>query len=136
MHDGIPMPWNAAPVRSTPLSRAWASIAARSLADYVTGGALRLGVTRLSRAGKTVFLTALIQNNGVLFFCDTHFNIDPTASQVAEMTILAAEAVRRFGITPRDGRPPKGFVLPAPAPAAPAPSQRPGSGRSRRAPAG
>ncbi|MBB3175082.1 malate dehydrogenase (oxaloacetate-decarboxylating)(NADP+) [Endobacter medicaginis] len=46
-------------------------------------------------------LTALIQNNGVLFFCDTHFNIDPTASQVAEMTILAAEAVRRFGITPR-----------------------------------
>ncbi len=38
------------------------SIAARSLADYVAGGGLRLGVTGLSRAGKTVFLTALIHN--------------------------------------------------------------------------
>jgi predicted YcjX-like family ATPase len=38
------------------------SVAARSLADYLTGNALRLGVTGLSRSGKTVFLTALIQN--------------------------------------------------------------------------
>ncbi|MFV0281711.1 MAG: YcjX family protein [Rhodoblastus sp.] len=37
-------------------------IAAASLADYVTGGGLRLGVTGLSRAGKTVFITALAQN--------------------------------------------------------------------------
>jgi predicted YcjX-like family ATPase len=37
-----------------------ARIAARSLADYATGGGLRLGVTGLSRAGKTVFITALI----------------------------------------------------------------------------
>jgi uncharacterized protein len=36
--------------------------AARSLYDYMQGGALRLGVTGLSRAGKTVFVTALIQN--------------------------------------------------------------------------
>ncbi|GAC1335214.1 MAG: YcjX family protein [Beijerinckiaceae bacterium] len=35
-------------------------IAARSLADFVTGSGLRLGVTGLSRAGKTVFITALI----------------------------------------------------------------------------
>ena len=34
--------------------------AARSLAEYVTGGALRVGVTGLSRAGKTVFITALV----------------------------------------------------------------------------
>ncbi len=39
-----------------------ASIAARSLADYVTGKGLRLGVTGLSRAGKTVFITALVHN--------------------------------------------------------------------------
>ena len=39
-----------------------ARIAARSLADYVTGGSLRLGVTGLSRAGKTVFITALVHN--------------------------------------------------------------------------
>ena len=37
-------------------------IAASSLADYVTGTGLRLGVTGLSRAGKTVFITALVQN--------------------------------------------------------------------------
>ena len=37
----------------------------------------------------------------VLFFCDTHVNVDPTAEQVAEMTVLAAEAVRRFGVTPK-----------------------------------
>ena len=35
---------------------------AASLADYVSGAGLRLGVTGLSRAGKTVFITALIQN--------------------------------------------------------------------------
>ncbi len=39
-----------------------AGVVARSLADYVTGGGLRLGVTGLSRAGKTVFLAALIHN--------------------------------------------------------------------------
>ena len=39
-----------------------ASVAARSLADYLSGGGLRLGVTGLSRAGKTVFITALVDN--------------------------------------------------------------------------
>lgn len=37
-----------------------AQIAARSLADFVGGTGLRLGVTGLSRAGKTVFITALV----------------------------------------------------------------------------
>jgi uncharacterized protein len=39
-----------------------AGTVARSLADYLSGGALRLGVTGLSRAGKTVFITALVNN--------------------------------------------------------------------------
>jgi predicted YcjX-like family ATPase len=39
-----------------------AGVAARSLADYLGGGALRIGVTGLSRAGKTVFITALVNN--------------------------------------------------------------------------
>jgi len=38
------------------------SVVARSLADFLSGGALRLGVTGLSKAGKTVFITALIEN--------------------------------------------------------------------------
>ena len=39
-----------------------AQITAQSLADYFSGRALRLGVTGLSRAGKTIFITAVIQH--------------------------------------------------------------------------
>jgi malate dehydrogenase (oxaloacetate-decarboxylating)(NADP+) len=53
------------------------------------------GVTRLYS------LSALILPNGVLFFCDTHLNLDPTAEQLAEMTLLAANQVRRFGLIPK-----------------------------------
>jgi malate dehydrogenase (oxaloacetate-decarboxylating)(NADP+) len=46
-------------------------------------------------------LSCLILQNGPLFFCDTHVNVDPTAEEVAEMTMLAADAVRAFGTTPK-----------------------------------
>jgi malate dehydrogenase (oxaloacetate-decarboxylating)(NADP+) len=36
-----------------------------------------------------------------LFFCDTHVNRDPDARQIAELTLLAADQVRRFGLVPR-----------------------------------
>jgi malate dehydrogenase (oxaloacetate-decarboxylating)(NADP+) len=36
-----------------------------------------------------------------VFICDTYINHDPTAAQVAEMTLQAAAEVRRFGLTPR-----------------------------------
>jgi malate dehydrogenase (oxaloacetate-decarboxylating)(NADP+) len=36
-----------------------------------------------------------------LFVCDTYVNLDPTAEQLAEMTVLAAEEVAGFGLTPR-----------------------------------
>jgi malate dehydrogenase (oxaloacetate-decarboxylating)(NADP+) len=36
-----------------------------------------------------------------LFICDTHVNLEPSAEQVAEIALLAAQAVRRFGITPQ-----------------------------------
>ncbi len=39
-----------------------AGLVARSLGDYLRGGALRLGVTGLSRSGKTVFVTSLVNN--------------------------------------------------------------------------
>ncbi|TCO80222.1 phosphotransacetylase [Plasticicumulans lactativorans] len=35
-----------------------------------------------------------------LFICDTHVNLDPSAEQIAEMTVLAAEMVQRFGLSP------------------------------------
>jgi hypothetical protein len=39
-----------------------AGLVARSVGNYFSGGSLRLGVTGLSRSGKTVFLTALVNN--------------------------------------------------------------------------
>jgi len=42
----------------------------------------------------------LILPNRQVFICDTHVNGDPSAAQIAEMTMLAAEAVRRFGLVP------------------------------------
>jgi malate dehydrogenase (oxaloacetate-decarboxylating)(NADP+) len=36
-----------------------------------------------------------------LFICDTQINPDPSAEQVAEIAVLAAAEVRRFGIEPR-----------------------------------
>ncbi|RYF59782.1 MAG: NADP-dependent malic enzyme, partial [Comamonadaceae bacterium] len=36
-----------------------------------------------------------------LFICDTHVNQDPTAEEVAEMTILAAKEMQRFGVIPK-----------------------------------
>lgn len=46
-------------------------------------------------------LSALILSKGTYFLCDTHVTIDPTAEEVAEMTELSAETVRRFGVTPK-----------------------------------
>jgi malate dehydrogenase (oxaloacetate-decarboxylating)(NADP+) len=42
----------------------------------------------------------LILQDRQLFVCDTHVNPDPTAEQLAEMTLLAAEEVERFGLKP------------------------------------
>jgi len=36
-----------------------------------------------------------------IFICDTYVNLDPTPEQVAEMTALASEEIRRFGLTPK-----------------------------------
>jgi malate dehydrogenase (oxaloacetate-decarboxylating)(NADP+) len=46
-------------------------------------------------------LSAVIIPSGTLFFVDTHLLLEPTAEQLAEMTCLAAEQVRAFGITPK-----------------------------------
>src|SRR5690606_18019461 len=36
-----------------------------------------------------------------LFICDTHVNENPTAEQIADMTIQAAQEVLRFGVVPK-----------------------------------
>ncbi|MCJ8052080.1 NADP-dependent malic enzyme [Shinella curvata] len=46
-------------------------------------------------------LSLLISQRGATFFTDTYVTMEPTAEEVAEMTIMAAQEIRRFGITPR-----------------------------------
>ena len=44
---------------------------------------------------------ALVLPSGTFFVCDTHVIAEPDSREIAEMTILAAQTVRRFGIKPR-----------------------------------
>ncbi|AWG35413.1 MULTISPECIES: NADP-dependent malic enzyme [Alcaligenes] len=46
-------------------------------------------------------MNVLMLPTQTLFVCDTHVNENPTAEQIADMTIQAAEEVRRFGVVPR-----------------------------------
>ncbi|WP_437886999.1 NADP-dependent oxaloacetate-decarboxylating malate dehydrogenase [Phytobacter sp. V91] len=46
-------------------------------------------------------MNALLLPSGNTFIADTYVNEDPSAEQLAEITLLAAETVRRFGIEPR-----------------------------------
>jgi malate dehydrogenase (oxaloacetate-decarboxylating)(NADP+) len=46
-------------------------------------------------------MTLIITAKGAYFLTDTHVRHDPTADELADMTILAAGHVARFGITPK-----------------------------------
>jgi malate dehydrogenase (oxaloacetate-decarboxylating)(NADP+) len=61
--------------------------------DQVIG--LRQGVRRYAA------MNALMLPKRMVFICDTYVTPDPDAENIAEMTILAAEEVRRFGMAPK-----------------------------------
>jgi malate dehydrogenase (oxaloacetate-decarboxylating)(NADP+) len=46
-------------------------------------------------------MNALLLPDRQVFLVDTHINYDPTAEQLAEITIMAAEEMKRFGVEPR-----------------------------------
>ena len=46
-------------------------------------------------------LSGLILSKGTYFYCDTQLNVSPTAEQISEMTLMAAEEVKRFGLIPK-----------------------------------
>jgi malate dehydrogenase (oxaloacetate-decarboxylating)(NADP+) len=56
---------------------------------------LRKGVNQFAA------MNMLILPKHTLFICDTYVNPDPNAAQLAEITMLAADEVQRFGIVPR-----------------------------------
>ena len=55
------------------------------------------------RAGVKVYgtMNGLMLPGRVVFLVDTHVNLDPSAAELAEITVLAAEEMRRFGIAPK-----------------------------------
>jgi len=61
--------------------------------DQVIG--LRPGVKRYAA------MNALMLPAHTVFICDTYVTPDPDPESIAEMTLLAAEEVRRFGIVPK-----------------------------------
>jgi len=61
--------------------------------DQVIG--LRPGVRHYSA------MNALILDGRTVFICDTYVTPDPDAEHIAEMTVLAVEEIRRFGIAPK-----------------------------------
>jgi len=56
---------------------------------------LREGVQNLAA------MNMLMLPDRTVFICDTYVTPDPSAEQIADMSLLAAEEVRRFGLTPR-----------------------------------
>jgi malate dehydrogenase (oxaloacetate-decarboxylating)(NADP+) len=55
------------------------------------------------RAGVNTYacMNALLLPDRQVFLVDTHVNYDPTAEQLAEITVMAAEEMMRFGIRPK-----------------------------------
>ena len=58
-----------------------------------------LGVESESRGLSA--LSAVLNDKGVLFFTDTHVNVDPTPAEIAESVIQAAFRLKLFGIVPK-----------------------------------
>ncbi|MGP1683067.1 MAG: phosphate acyltransferase, partial [Giesbergeria sp.] len=55
------------------------------------------------RAGVTTYacMNGLLLPDRQIFLVDTHVNYDPTAAQLAEISVMAAEEMLRFGIKPK-----------------------------------
>ncbi len=64
-----------------------------TVVDHVIG--LRAGVHRFAA------MNALLLPKRTVFICDTYVSVDPEADGIAEMTLLAAEEIRRFGLVPK-----------------------------------
>jgi len=83
----------------------------RGDADAMICGAVGRFHTQLRHVGQVVgrqggvrgfaALSAMILPSGPLFMTDTHVTYDPEPEHLAEITLLAAEEVRRFGIEPK-----------------------------------
>lgn len=51
--------------------------------------------------GDVSAMSGLVLEGGALFFCDTYVTQNPTVDEIVETTLMAAEELQRFGITPK-----------------------------------
>ena len=58
-------------------------------------------VGRRPGVGVYACMNGLMLPNRQIYLVDTHVNYDPSAEQLAEITVLAAEEMRRFGLVPK-----------------------------------
>jgi malate dehydrogenase (oxaloacetate-decarboxylating)(NADP+) len=58
-------------------------------------------IGRQGSASAYYAMNGLMLPRQTVFICDTYVNYDPSAEQVVEMTILAAEEMKRFGLVPK-----------------------------------
>src|SRR4051812_9811167 len=58
-------------------------------------------IGRRHGVGNYYAMNLLLLPGRTVFICDTYVNFDPSAEQIAEMTVLAAEEIRRFGMVPK-----------------------------------
>ena len=56
---------------------------------------------RRAGAGEYAAMNGLMLPGRTVFLVDTHVNLDPSAEQLAGITIMAAEEMRRFGLAPK-----------------------------------
>jgi malate dehydrogenase (oxaloacetate-decarboxylating)(NADP+) len=83
----------------------------RGDADAMICGAVGRYLTQLRHVSEVIgklggvrgfaALSAMILPTGPVFMADTYVTYDPGAEQLAEITLLAVEEVRRFGLEPR-----------------------------------
>ncbi|MCE2845983.1 MAG: NADP-dependent malic enzyme [Sphingobacteriales bacterium] len=71
----------------------------RNYADTIRP-ALRIIGTQ-QNVHKVAGMYIMITKDGPMFFADTTININPTAEEIVEITLLTARAVRQFNIEPR-----------------------------------
>lgn len=55
----------------------------------------------LAKGVEPAALNVVITDKGTFFICDTYVNTDPTSTDITAMTLMAAQTVRQFGITPK-----------------------------------
>jgi malate dehydrogenase (oxaloacetate-decarboxylating)(NADP+) len=69
--------------------------------DQVIGNRATNGDTQGQSAGIYACMNGLMLPGRQVFLVDTHVNYDPTAQELAEITVMAAEEMMRFGFKPK-----------------------------------